>query len=95
MPITFDANILADNAAVFTELSTPQIMAEDNHPIRSGTILLRRKPATQRRRHPQHRQQSRCNPCAIHAFGYVLVAGIAIMEVVGILLIRKIVNIDV
>jgi len=34
-------------------------------------------------------------PMFDHIFGYVLVAGIFIMEAIGILLIRKIVNIDV
>ena len=34
-------------------------------------------------------------PMLDHMFGYVLVAVIAVMEVLGILIIRRIVNIDI
>src|SRR5207244_3283116 len=61
-----------DNAAVFTELSPPQVMAEDDHSIGSGAILVWSEPAAKRRRYSQHRQQSRCDPCAGHTFRHVL-----------------------
>src|SRR5215813_12108102 len=73
VPFAFNANILADNGEVFTELSAPQVMAEEDHSIGSGAILIRSEPAAKRRRYSQHRQQSRRDPCAGHAFRRVLV----------------------